>query len=253
MSYPVKLADLMARSLQRANLEGANQGDAPFVTDAELTNEINSSIAKWWDMLIGSTFAGQIARAQYAFTTSATGIVSNGVTLPLGVYPLPGDFARLISLDAYVSGIPNQAVSCIPYNEEQRNAWNLLPAGGLAAPFARIAYMIQYPNLCLKQNPSAGTAMQLNYFPVAPRLGDREDQLDSIQGWEEYVILDVAVKLLIKDGAPEIIGLLEGRRQEEAARIMAAAPALDQGSPERMHQTRPLEWEEGAWWGGAGW
>jgi hypothetical protein len=246
VSYPVKLGDLMSRSLQRANLEGANTGDAPFITDAELTNEINSSVAKWWDMLIGSTFAGQIARAQYQFST-----VANQST-----YALPGDFARQISLDAFIiQAPPYGAWTCTPYNEEQRNQFTLMPVLGWGVLGNPVYYQIQYPSLSLRPIPNGVFTMQLNYFPVAPRLMDREDQLDSIQGWEEYIVLDVAVKLLIKDGQTDLIPLLEGRRQEEISRITAAAKNLDQGQPERMHQTRPLEWEQdgfGIGYGGLG-
>lgn len=207
--------------------------------DSEVIDNINTSISPWYDMVLGSTFAGQFVRAPWNITTS------QGVS----VYANAPNFYRSISVDAYLTGstIP---VDCDPYQEEQRNIWaQLLFTGWVYGQ--PIMYQIQGTNLSFRPFPQGNVQITVNYYPTPPVLMSGNDTLDSVAGWEEYVVLDAAIKCALKDGQLDIVQTLEGLKQEQEQRILAAAPNRDQGAPERHHVTRGLDWsdDDGSWMG----
>jgi hypothetical protein len=219
LAYPVKLSDLQARVLQRANLEGA----AGFIPPAELTDYINGSIADWSDEVRGTTWGGTYSRSSYAFTTASN----------TAAYPLPADFLSLLSVDINIAGSP--VISAIAYQEEQRNAFKNYPVffgWGFSHP---IYYQLQGGNISFIPTPLGAYNVTLNYVPTAPVLTDPDDAIDSINGWEEFIVLDAAIKCLIKSGQPSLIPTLEDRLTKQRERIRAMAARRDQATAEHVH------------------
>ncbi|WP_146644938.1 hypothetical protein [Labilithrix luteola] len=214
------LADLKARALQRANLEGATQ----FITSDELTDIVNGSIAEWCDEVRQTTWNGTYSRSSYSFTTSG-----NQKT-----YALPADFLSMISVDLFAT-FGAAPVAIYAFQEEQRNRFNAGPFStgfGFSCP---AYYQIQGQNIALIPLPAGAYQVTLNYVPTAPRLTDPDDTLDSINGWEEFIVLDAAIKCLIKAGEHETIQLLEGRLSAQRERIRAMASRRDQQTAEQVH------------------
>ena len=247
MSYPVRGSQLITRALQRGNWEGAVLGSTPFITMQEMVESANTSIAAWWDIVLGQTGSAQLVRAQNPFqiqTQLAPITLPSGQVLPVGVYPLPGDFYRAVSLDINIPSVSQYPLSGIPYNEEQRNIFMALPFLGWGYPGTPICYMIQNPNIALRPIPNGAYALQLNYYPVAPQLAGPSSSLESFSSWEEWVVLDMAQKIALKGGYLESIPTLEGLKMSEERRIRTAVPNVDSGSPERMHVTNPVQWSD---------
>jgi hypothetical protein len=222
-------------------------GSQPSLTMQEMVESANASIAAWWDVILGQTGSAQLCRAQNPFqiTTQLAPItLPSGQILPVGVYPLPADFYRSVSLDINIPSVSQYPLSGIPYNEEQRNIFMAIPFLGWGYPGTPICYMIQNPNIALRPVPNGTYALQLNYYPVAPQMAGPDSSLESYSGWEEWIVLDMSVKIALKYGYFESVPSLESRKMAEERRIRAAVPSIDTGSPERMHVTNPVSWSD---------
>jgi len=220
MAYQVTLGTLMERTLQRANLEGASS----FIKPYELVDLINGSVAEFVDEVRGTTWNGTYTRSSLSFVTSTNS----------QLYPLPSDFLSLISVDVFISG-SSPVITARPYQEEQRNAFRNMPimfGWGFARP---IYYQVQGENISFIPIPLGTYNVTLNYVPTAPILADSEDTLDSINGWEEFIVLDAAIKCLIKTGSMDMVPQLENRLAAQRQRIRALAPRRDQSGAERVH------------------
>jgi hypothetical protein len=229
----VSLSTLQTRVLQRANLEGA----LTFITTSELTDHINESLAELYDLIRG-VFGQDYYRSSFAITTV------NGTS----AYALPADFLALISVDVQVSGGPqNITLTAKPYMENERNLYKFLPA---TWTFGQpIYYRLQATNINFIPTPPGGWTVTLNYVPTPTKLANPGDTFDGVAGWEEYAVLDAAIKCLLKDGDLEMVAQLEQRKMAIRVRIEALAPERDAGQPERVHD---VSTDEAQWWQGGG-
>jgi hypothetical protein len=224
MAYPVALQEIRNRVMQRANLEGSVQA----LTPSELTDMINVSLANWYDLVRLTTFAGQYYRKKSTFTVAPNTGVGGSSTL----YPLPYNFLSLLSGD--VSTGSGRPWSLRPYQEEERNSLNY-PAitTGWFGPL--VWYQLQDTNINFLAVPNSTYTVTLNYTPVAPKLAQPEDSFDSVNGWEEYVVIKSAIKALFKYGRYDGIAALRPDLEEERARIKDVAAERDQGQAEVVH------------------
>ena len=229
MAYPVSLISLLQSVRQRTNLEGAVQ----FITDQELTTYINGSLADWYDEVRGTTWGGQYYRSVFPFQTTATSLYNGPQNPPPGSsYPLPQDFVSLTSVDVFLS--PNLVLTCRAFQEEQRNMFRWYPVGWLFDQ--PIFYQIWGQQIVFVPAPQSTFNVQINYVPTAPQLFNPQDAFDSINGWEEYVILDAAIKCLLKVGRVEIIANFEQRKADQKERMRAMAPRRDMQTAEVVHE-----------------
>jgi hypothetical protein len=231
----------MQKCRQRANLEGATN----FITDAELIGEINTSLAEWWDLVRSTTWNGQQFRNRYNFVTTPTAIPNPYVSPPPGsFYPLPSDFAHVISVDIAISS--SCVITATQFQEEQRNVFKFYPVGAWIWN-QPVYYQIQGPNIVFIPGPIGNFNIQVNYCPIAPTLARPLDSFDSINSWEEFIVLDVAIKLLIKDGQTDIIPLLQGRLEQQRARIKTLVPKRDMQQSEMVHEAGGSD-DFADWW-----
>lgn len=81
---------------------------------------------------------------------------------------------------------------------------------------------------------SAGTYM-LTYVPTMPLLVNPTDTIDqywlSVLGWDEYVVVDTAAKLLIKEESLDTANLLLQQKAALRARILTEAKPRDDSQP----------------------
>jgi hypothetical protein len=219
VAYTVTLATLCERVLQRGNLEGASAFIKPF----ELVDLVNGSIAEWVDEVRGTTWNGTYSRSSQRIATT------NGTQR----YALAGDFLSLLSVDISIAG-GAPVISARAYQEEQRNAFRstILGAWGLSNP---IYYQVQGTDISFIPVPQGAYAVTINYVPTSPVLADPSDTIDSINGWEEFIVLDAAIKCLIKAGEAETVPILSQRLEQQRQRIRAMAPRRDHQFAERVH------------------
>lgn len=231
MAYTVSLATLSERTLQRANLEGRSAFIKPF----ELTDLVNGSIAEWVDEVRGTTWNGTYSRAPHIITTA----------INTQVYPLPGDFVALLSVDVSVSA--GTVVAARSYQEEERNAYRNYPLLGGWSTSSPIFYQVQGTNISFIPIPQGAYSVTVNYVPTAPVLSDPDDTIDSINGWEEFIVLDAAIKCLIKAGEAETIPILSQRLEKQRERIRSLAPRRDMQGAERVHVVQNAGFNDWDW------
>jgi hypothetical protein len=225
--YAVTLASLIQSVRQRSNLEGATA----FIPDTEIIDYVNKGLSKWYDLVVGSTWGGQYYRTAWPITT-ASGVAS---------YGLPQNMKAVISVDVLLSG----GIQCnaYAYQEEQRNWFKLAQLFGWTYN-QPVYYQLQGANIVFAPVPQGAFAATVNYVPVAPILSNSTDTLDSIDGWEEFIILDAAIKCALKEAELDVIGELRSSKTEEEARIRANAPQRDMNQTEAVHETGRWGWED---------
>ena len=221
MTYSVTRTELLSSVRARTNTE--NQLD--FCDDVEVTGYINAGITSIWDLILNSTWGGDRYQRSHTFSTEAGR--SN--------YERPSDYYRTLSADAFVEN--DRPVSIYPFPKEWRNI--LRGSAPLLAypwsPGAQIYYRWEGGDMVFLPVPQSVFQIRLNYAPVAPRLYAADDSFDGVNGWEEYVILYAAIRVLTKCGPYETIPLLTQQMADEKARIMVSAPQADMQQAERTH------------------
>ncbi len=231
MSRTRTLNELIAEVRQRSDMVNSD-----FVTDAEVTRYINESISELYDMLITAKGQEWFIR-EYALTTLAS----------QDSYEIPAaeDFYILLGVDLN-SGAENPS-PLRPYMLDERhdrahfdtrpflyqNGTNLryrlsgtvkATAPGIGTYNHRITF---------KPTPPAGLNITLLYIPHAPVLvTGATDVWDGFNGWEEYAIVDSAIKCLEKEESSTVA--LERRKERLIQRINGLASAHDDGFPERV-------------------
>ena len=80
--------------------------------------------------------------------------------------------------------------------------------------------------------PSGATNIKLLFIPHAPVLDNDADVWDGFNGWEEYAVVDSAIKCLEKEESSTVA--LERRKERLIGRIEGLASAHDDGFPERV-------------------
>jgi hypothetical protein len=202
----VTLASLITQTRQRADIEGSQ-----VVTDSELTGYINSSIKELYDILV-STYEDY-----YLSETTATVTTGDSITLPT-------DFYKLRGLD-YAEGSVYYQV--LPFKFNQRNQQNVELFS--ATPAVKSRYRVQGSVIKLVPATAAAGTYRVWYIPRATELSLTTDTFDGINGWEEFVIVDAAIKCMVKQelGTQE----LEKQKRDLIRRIEAMAPNRDADAP----------------------
>lgn len=209
----VTLGQLKTQSRQRADMENST-----FISDAELTSLINSSAAELYDLLIG-------VYEDYKISSSTVSVVANTDT-----YTLPADFYKLRGVDLVLDSLGN-AVTLKPFNFSERNAYMFTPTWNVVG-LAYLRYHMQGNSIRFVPVPNTTASVKLWYIPAITRLVIDADTLDGVNGFEEYVIVDAAIKMRVKEESDvqELMAAKMGLKQ----RIESMAAARDAGQPETV-------------------
>lgn len=242
MANPVTLTVLITRVRQRANLEGATA----FITDAEITDHLNVSLANELYDLIRQSVGDMYYRKTVTFlTTSQTSVYSLS---SVGA----SDLVSLLSVDAYLG--PN-IVATAPklnarrYMEEERNLHVSLPLGWAQGQW--ILYSLTGTSITFQPIPDSAYAIGLNYVPTSPQLVSGSDTWDDINGWSELAVLDAASKCLLKANRLELAQYCDLRRAALKQEIRAVITMRNAMEPERTHMYGSRQYGDG-WENGGG-
>lgn len=216
----VTLLQLRNRVRQRADIENFTDR----FPDAELTSYINRSARRLRNKLT-SAYGAHYYESSNTFSTTAN----------TAAYTLPTDFYQLISVEATIS---SQLVPLKRYNVNERpwlrnvGAWGLGPTVPL--------YRLRGNTLDLSPAPDSVYSVTVYYVPTFTDLSADGDTLDSVSGWDEWVVVDCAIKCFLKDDRDP--GALLDERAGLEAEIQSLASARDEGSPERVTDRSGSAW-----------
>lgn len=219
----------------------ADMVNSTFVTDAEANVLINQGIAELWSML--TTQDPQ----RY--------MLIDQISLVAGTreYALPDDFMALVGVD-WING--NARLPLEPFALNDRGVHPDADSAFLALdPWTpALRYDVRYSGidgsgvrLVFDRDPPTGTVDVL-YVQAPQLLALDADEFDGIAGWEDWVILDVAIKMLAKEESDPSVYVAQQARLEQ--RIKALAPRRDIGrarqiprySDGRGHRRSPRRW-----------
>lgn len=218
--------------------ERADQVNSTFVTDTELTSYVNQSAYELYDLMI------QKFGEDY-FASSDT-FVTDGIT---DKFALPGDFYKLMGVDLQYSGGNNGWLTLRRFTMAERNRnWrpNAAPLVGLTT----LRYSVLGDMLWLTPLPMAGQTIRRWYIPRWNELTADSDTLDGISGWTEYVIVDAAIKCMVKEESDP--SALMSQKAALTKRIEEAASMRDQGAPPTVSDVYGPGSDSGHAWPGYG-
>lgn len=197
----ITLAQLKSQSRDRADMTNSQ-----FVSDSELVNYINGSIAELHDLLIAA-YDNDYYITEYTFNT-VSGTDS---------YALPNDFYKLRGIDSKIG--TDQWFTLQPFNFNERNSKNDLVA--YLAYGNNFRYRIIGSEVVFSPVPQGIYNIKLWYIPVATKLTSDSDTLNDINQFSEYVIVDAAIKMANKEEAD--VSVLAAQKAELKRRIEVMA------------------------------
>ena len=209
------LSNIRDRCRQRADMVNSQ-----FVSDTELLNFINASYAELYDLLVQTYEDYFVTSETFTLTTSDSGIRA----LPSGFYKLKG-------VDYSIGG---EFVTLYPYNWNTRNRWQRSTNRYNLRGSDR-KYKILGSNLRIEPRDDATGSYQLWYVPSYTALADDADNISSIitqNNWEEYIVIDAAIKMLEKEESNT--AHLEREKKAFIKRVESAAGERDVDQPERV-------------------
>ncbi len=177
----ITLLELRTRARRRADMENSQ-----FITDPELTDYINSSIAELHDILI-QAYDSDYAIAEAPPITTVSG---------QDQYDLPTDFYKVKGVDAKIDNNNYSTLQNFNFNERNRsNSFTIWNVAGLP----HIQYRVLGNKIKFSPIPDKAVEIKLWYIPLATKLVADGDILDDINQFAEYVIVDTAIKMLTKE------------------------------------------------------
>lgn len=238
MGGEMSLSELATRCRQRADRLNSN-----FVTLPELNSYINQSMFELYDLLID-------VYEDY-FKAPAAIFYSNGGNQQL--YPMPDgittfkddsltDFVpapiyKLLGLDLGLNTGNNGWVSVGKFNYMDRNKYFYPTPGSTIYGVFNVLYRWMGSKLELIPTPSANQPFRIQYIPRLQSLLQPTDlTTTSISGWLEYVITDVAIKILQKEESD--VSVLAQQKMALKARIEESANNRDAGRPDTITDVR---------------
>lgn len=201
MSRLVTLLQLRTDVADRCDITGA-VGASQRYTPTALNRLINQSVNRFRERLSGE--------GATHFLVAATGSLPVGATspYPFGVLDLsavsPG-VVRTYGLDVTVNGVV-YTLKHVPFTARADYGGPLCKS----VPQAWAHYQTSKIAI-LPPSDSAYTYVAW-YLPVLTDMSLDADTFDGVSGWEEYVIWDVTLKLIVKDQYPQAFGIASAER-----------------------------------------
>ncbi|CAN5950595.1 unnamed protein product [Sphagnum jensenii] len=192
----------------------------------------------------------------YYVNRSTDGVVFTNIATPYTyttgqnqqLYPLPNDFKALLGVEVALNPTdPNSWITLRKFEFVQRNLWNY-PNVYTFYGITNLRYRINGNNLMIVPITQAGQTIRIWYVPRPSQLINTTDTVDGVAGWEEYIVADVCMKMLIKEESFEQAQAFALQKQALMKRIEEAAENRDIGDPEVVSdsRTRNFGWTDGS-------
>ena len=232
------LTNLLAACRQRADMVNSQ-----FLTDAEFTANINASYQELYGLLVqkfgADYFVAGTPDNWYQFTTTT----ANSYALPDGTatYKLSDAattapaFFKLIGVDLLLGAQPQGWVTLRPFTMADRNRF-AIPNMQTFWGYANLRYRLNGNRIWIVPLPSSGQVIRIWYVPQLTLLSAGSDVINGVNGWEEYIIIDAAIKALQKEESD--CSVLMAQKAAIIQRLEAEAENRDVGSPAVVGDTR---------------
>lgn len=193
-----------------------------YVSDDQLREEINQSIAELYDKLVASS-------QDYYEDEQLINVVAGTAS-----YALPSDYYKTIGVD--VKRSDNSYQSLRKYNISERNNYDIYGTAGVNREWS--LYRVRGGNLTIIPEPNWTEVEGIKhiYIPTPPSLTNADDTFDGIAGWEDWVVYDCCVKIIggKEEGDASQFERLLGKLN---SRIENMATHRDVGNPDSIRDT----------------
>lgn len=228
MSRVRTLAQLRTDVRQRADIENSQH-----ISDTELTRYINQSIAALYALIVEmdeDEFAAEATWTVTAGTVESTiSYVEDAVDVPVSIY-------KLLSVDVVDGDGRKWPVQRFSLRDRTWLEDTTLPTGQIRPTRYRLRGI---SNLIWAPPFESDTQVRVTYIPSPTDLSADSDEYDGRVGWEEWVILDSAIKCMIKEESDD--SQLVRERQLAEARIRQQIAIRDRGEAQRIRNVMPRE------------
>ena len=205
---------LRTRSTERAGEEFTTPG---AVSTDELKRAVNNAYRRLRGMLTASRGAGYYAASANIASVSGT-----------ATYALPTDFVSLLAIYVHDGSRARQMAQWEWSDAAHMRSMSL--RGGYT--WRSWTYRIVGQLLEVAPTPTEVRTIVVRYIPTVADLSNDADTVDGIEGWEEWIVLTVAISLLSK--LEREIGPLVQERAVLEAEIKALAGSRDAHRTTRM-------------------
>jgi hypothetical protein len=190
-----------------------------FISEAELGDYVNASAQELYDVLVGAF------QDYYLSLTSNTTLTSGQDTISL-----PADFYKLRGIDRLLDG-GSEWQTVQPFSFAERNdRQGMVGLTSYTYQDSGIRYRLQGASIKLTPTDDCAGTYRVWYVPNMPALVADSDTFDGINGWEDYVVVDAAIKCLMKEES-STTGL-ERQKSALLKRIQDMSVQRDSGAPE---------------------
>lgn len=204
------LANLRLRVREQADMVNSD-----FVSEEELTRYIQQSYRKLYNLVI-TAFGDWYTQDPVSFT------ISSG-----NEYTLDTDFYKLVGVDHDYNG---NWVEIRSFNFNERNKRNSAPTAYGYHPILR--YRLIGDKLRFIPTDQATGDFRYWYIPKPNVPVDDTDTIEGYNGWDQYIVLDAAIKCLVKEET-DVTELMQERAQAEQD-ILINAQTRDEGDTETV-------------------
>ena len=205
------LANLITGVRRRADMEGST-----FVSDAEIVDYINVAMAEVHDILVTKFEDYYVSTQTYTLPADNPGT-------------LPATFYKALGVDFDVGGLTYRLK---PYSFQERAIYN--SPGMVASMITNTMYHVQGTQIKFIPEPTTSGTITLHYVPEPTYFssGSTSATVVSVapqvaKGYEEYVVIDAAIKCLQKEESDVQVLLVQ--KQQQLQRIEQAAGKRDAG------------------------
>lgn len=219
--------------------------NSQFLTTDEWNSNINQSAFELYDILVTKFGDDYFLAPSIIFTTTGSGnyplpdgnlqflnTATNTVTAAPALY-------KLVGVDCGVAVGNNAWVTLPRYNWIDRNKFVYPQLQANALGVFNLSYRQMGNQLFFIPHPSGGQYIQVWYVPQMTQLLQDTDMMPfSISGWVEYVIVDAAIKALVKEESFDQASALMATKQVLIERIETTAANRDVGQPNTVSDTR---------------
>jgi hypothetical protein len=196
----------------------ADMVNTTFISPDELIRYINQGITELYEDLC-------VASQDY-YLSQWTVNTTNGTD----TYPLPADFFWIRGIDINLGG--QQYFPARRFNWEERDAYKLQGTGWYWDQ--PVWYDLRGPNIVVLPAPQGVYQLIGWYYPTAPSLNGPDDTFDSVNGWDELIVLSAAIKCLTKEESWEAVDRLTAAYDRQKMRVQSMAPKRNAGQPPRI-------------------
>jgi len=238
MSGEMSLGELRLRAKQKADRVNSN-----FLTQSEWNFNINNSLFELYDLLI-DVYEDYFITPPYSFVTNGS---QSAFPLPNGVLSFTNQFTgqseiappfyKLWGVDLAANTSPTGWVTMSKFNPLDRNKYFYPNSQSTIYGVFNAQYRLLGGNIEFIPIPSGNQFIRIRYFPrLTTLLADSDITSSGISGWLEYVIVDAAIKALMKEEAD--VTMLAMDKMDIRRRIEAGAKNRDAGRPDTIQDTR---------------